>query len=120
MEVTLSALSLQLPPGGTMRLDAARGVTVRVHDGRLWLTEQGLPEDVILGPGECWRLRAEGRVVVQADSASRFELARPHARWRIGPRERIAAFGAALRGLFARHRHGRGWMPVPRPSALLP
>ena len=49
MEVLLSTLSLELPQGATLRLDAARGVTVRVRHGRLWLTEQGLLQEMKAG-----------------------------------------------------------------------
>jgi hypothetical protein len=92
MEVLLSTLPLQLPRGGTLRLEAARGVSVRVRSGRLWLTEQGLPDDVFLGPGDAWRLCGNGRVVVEADATSRFELVGPRAQWRFAPRVDGALF----------------------------
>jgi hypothetical protein len=117
MEVSLSTLSLNLPRGGTMRLDAARGVTVRVRCGRVWLTEQGLPDDVFLGPGQSWRLRRDGRAVIEADAASAFELAAPEARWRIARPGTRATPAQALRAALARREPG--WMPQPAPSALL-
>lgn len=120
MEVSLSVLSLQLPRGGTMRLRSARGVVMRVRCGRLWLTEQGLPDDVILGPGDSWRLRVDGRVVVEADSASQLELVGQPRQWRFGPRKRAGPLAGTLRDALARLRPQRGWMPAPRPSALLP
>ncbi len=117
MEVSLSTLSLSLPRGSTMRLDAARGVTLRVRCGRVWLTEQGLPDDVFLGPGQSWRLRRDGRAVIEAEQASTFELAAPEARWRIAPPDARATPARALRGALA--RRGAAWMPEPAPSALL-
>jgi len=127
MEVLLSTLSLQLPQGATLRLDAARGVTVRVRHGRLWLTEQGLPDDVFLAPGEAWQLRGNGRVVAEADATSRFELVGPRAQWRFAPHRAGAqlaaaparALGERLRAVLARWRAAPRWMPVPPPSALL-
>lgn len=120
MEVSLSALSLRLPQGATMRLEAARGAELRVRGGTLWLTEEGRPDDVFLGPGASWRLRADGRTVVEADSASDFELVGPGSPWRIAPRASPGTtLAARLRGSLARLRGTPGWMPVPPPSALL-
>jgi len=120
MEVSLSALSLRLPQGATMRLEAARGAELRVRGGTLWLTEEGRPDDVFLGPGASWRLRADGRTVVEADSASDFELVGAGSPWRIAPwASHGASLATRLRGSLARLRGTPGWMPVPPPSALL-
>jgi hypothetical protein len=91
-----------------------------VRCGTLWLTEEGRPDDVFLGPGAAWRLRADGRTVVEADSASDFELLGPGSPWRIAPRASPGTtLAARLRGSLARLRGAPGWMPVPPPSALL-
>lgn len=127
MEIQLSTLPLRLPQGATIRLEAARGVVVRVRSGRLWLTEQGLPEDLFVGPGEAVRLRGNGRVVVQADESSCIELAGLRTQWHFTPRRRAAVLAAAplramaraARTALAHWRRGAGWMPVPPPSALL-
>ncbi len=120
MEMSLSVLALQLPRDAILRLDAARGVMVCVRSGRLWLTEQGLPDDVFLGPGQSWRLRSAGRTVVQADQASTFELADARRRWRVGSRRAGRTGAQALRESLGRLRTDGGWMPVPPPSALAP
>jgi hypothetical protein len=120
MEVSLSALSLRLPQGATMRLEAARGAELRVRGGTLWLTEEGRPDDVFLGPGASWRLRADGRTVVEAGSASDFELVGPGSPWRIAPRASPGTtLAARLRSSLARLRRAPGWMPLPPPSARL-
>lgn len=74
MRVSLERVRLQLPREGTMPVEDARGVTVRVCRGRLWITEQGLRDDVFLDAGESWRLRRRGRAVLQAEAPTEFEL----------------------------------------------
>lgn len=96
MEATDITLSLRLPRDATMHLDGARDVRLHVRSGRLWVTEQGRPEDVFLGPGDAWRLRAGGRAVVQADAASAFELAGPRWLWLVRLRSWLGARARAL------------------------
>ena len=74
MELRIPALSLHLPARRTLRLDSARGTTLRVLAGRLWLAEEGLPDDCFLAAGDRHRVRSDGRVVVQSESASAVEL----------------------------------------------
>lgn len=120
MEIQLSTLPLRLAQGATIRLEAARGVVVRVRSGRLWLTEQGMPEDLFLGPGEAVRLRGNGRAVVQADESSCFELDGLRTRWRFElAAAPLHAMAGAARAALTHCRSGAGWMPAPPPSALL-
>ena len=50
------ALSLHLPPGSR----------VRAHSGTLWLTQEGLVDDVILATGENFEVKRQGLIVVNA------------------------------------------------------
>ena len=50
------ALSLHLPPGSR----------VRAHSGTLWLTQEGLVEDVMLAPGENFEVKRQGLIVLNA------------------------------------------------------
>lgn len=86
MEMSLSTLTLQLAKDATMRIEAARGVRLHVRSGRLWITEEGFPDDLFVGPGESWTLRGDGRALVQAERAAAFDLADPRMRWRLQPR----------------------------------
>jgi hypothetical protein len=74
MKLLTCTLSLHLPRRATMRLDAARGASIEVRAGMLWLTEEGLAKDVFLREGERCLLGTDGRVIVQAESDSAFEL----------------------------------------------
>lgn len=77
MHIELSALSLQLPRGATMRLEAVRGLIVLGRSGRLWLTEQGCGEDVFLHAGDCYKVVASGRVVIGAEQDASLALQAP-------------------------------------------
>ena len=94
MHIELSALSLQLPRGATMRLEAVRGLIVLSRSGRLWLTEQGCGEDVFLHAGDCYTVTGRGRVVIEAEqdaslalqvAPARREQRRLPARWTVRP-----------------------------------
>lgn len=51
------------------------GSEIRVISGCLWLTLQGLPEDVWLQPGEAWTLPVNGQVWLSAEPAADFRIA---------------------------------------------
>ena len=49
--------------------------TVRGIEGYLWLTQEGVPEDVVLAPGDCCTIRTKGRVAMEAlDGRARFAV----------------------------------------------
>lgn len=45
---------------------------IRLWTGRLWITQSGESEDVVLHPGEVYRSKASGLIVVEALDASTF------------------------------------------------
>ena len=67
MKIDLSDSSLHLPAGAALRLSKARGVKVLGIEGRVWLTEEGSPDDVFLCGGDTHLIGCDGRVVIQAD-----------------------------------------------------
>ena len=77
MHIELSALSLQLPRGATMRLEAVRGLIVLGRSGRLWLTEQGCGEDVFLHAGDRYTVAGGGRIVIGAEQDAALALQAP-------------------------------------------
>ena len=46
-------------------LEGAIGVEIQVHRGRVWLTQENDTRDIVVGPGEAFRLDREGRAVVE-------------------------------------------------------
>ena len=50
----------------TFQLRARRGERIECQSGELWVTQDGDPRDVFLGPRECFTLDRSGTAVVSA------------------------------------------------------
>ena len=66
--------TLDLPGGTLMPFLSVPGERVRVVCGRVWLTEEGNPDDFFLGHGEEVALGTHGIVVLEALGAARVQL----------------------------------------------
>lgn len=69
-----------------LRLSRARGTTVEVLDGRVWITEAGSERDAFVSPGKRYSISGNGLVVVGMDAGpgsevSRIALRPPLWRW---------------------------------------
>jgi hypothetical protein len=53
-------------------LPDARGATLRVTRGTLWITQEGDPQDVVLRAGDSWLVERNGLVVVEAQNDANF------------------------------------------------
>jgi Protein of unknown function (DUF2917) len=53
-----------------MPLDLPNGSTIVVYRGEVWITQEGMQDDVILGPGQRFDVRTEAPIV--ASSTKRF------------------------------------------------
>lgn len=81
-----------LDMGLALALDRAHNKTIRCVEARLWITEEGRAEDIILSAGEHYQPQGFGRVVISAlFGKTRFSL-----RTEPGWMTRIAS---ALRGI---------------------
>jgi len=60
----------ELAKGELVRLDGARGTTLRVTRGAVWLTQERDVRDVILGAGDVFTIDREGVTVVEAQGAA--------------------------------------------------
>jgi uncharacterized protein YjiS (DUF1127 family) len=67
---------LNLDPNGTLRMAGARGTTVRVLDGRVWITEAGHQADAFLAGGARYRVAGDGVVLIGAEARARLDLRR--------------------------------------------
>jgi len=47
---------IDIPRGGTLRIDDGEGATLHVREGELWLTEEGGCEDHLLQAGQRYRI----------------------------------------------------------------
>jgi len=51
-----------------LRLSDARGAALRVLRGRVWITQEGSPDDVFLEAGATHRFTRDGTAIVSAES----------------------------------------------------
>jgi len=70
---------LTLAPGDSINLDDARGTTVRVGRGQLWITQYGDPVDHPTRRSSDWAVERNGRTVVQAQQDTLVHLTGPGA-----------------------------------------
>jgi hypothetical protein len=87
--------SMQLARGAFARIRDAKGLLVQVHDGELWLTQDGDSRDYLVGTGESFRVQRGGLMLAYALRSSSVSLIAPmpsRSRWM----ERLARawFGA--------------------------
>jgi hypothetical protein len=57
---------LKLLNGELLELADARGTTLRVTRGRLWVTQQHDRRDVVVGAGDTWTVERHGITVAEA------------------------------------------------------
>ncbi len=65
---------LNLEPNGTLSMAGARGLTVEVLDGHLWVTQPGDGRDLILARGAHYDVEGDGVVLVGLDKRTRLDL----------------------------------------------
>lgn len=87
--------SMQLGRGAFARIQDAKGLLVQVHQGELWITQEGDRRDYVVSTGESFRVRRGGRMLAYALRSSSLSLIAPmpsRSRWM----ERLARawFGA--------------------------
>jgi hypothetical protein len=103
----------ELAPREILRLDGARGTTLRVTRGTLWLTLEDDPRDIVLGTGDSFTVDRGGLTVLEAQSdATVCALASYVDATRIAPRRPdIGARVAALFGSVGAADFERRWVP---------
>ncbi|HXU51149.1 MAG TPA: DUF2917 domain-containing protein [Casimicrobiaceae bacterium] len=93
--------ALDLSRGEMLALDDARGTTLRVSRGTVWITQEKELRDVVLGAGDTWMVERNGLTLVEAHAATALDIvgrgaepARMHVTGRTyvpGPLGRMAA-----------------------------
>ena len=66
MQLQLKTPTLALRQGEIVTLDDAQGVPIAASTGTVWVTQEGLYRDDIVGPGDCLVVARPGRTIVQA------------------------------------------------------
>ena len=65
---------LQLPRGAQLKLRDAAGTTVSALHGFIWITEENNPRDIVLQPGQSFRLAGRGLSMVEALSSASISI----------------------------------------------
>ena len=104
---------LSLGSGDLLNLDDARGTTIRVKRGQVWVTQDGDLADHVLDAGATWAVERNGRTILQAQSPTLVELSGHAAARAVRP---LAAAPApsqlvAWLGKVANDWMGRRWAP---------
>ena len=66
MQIELRSGAVQLGPNQTLKVVDAVGSTLCALEGSVWITEEDQPQDIILEPGSCYRLRHPGTALVNS------------------------------------------------------
>jgi hypothetical protein len=77
MRTDLPLASHTLPRGAMHRIDDGRGLLVQCLGGRLWLTQQGDPRDIVLDAGGEARIDRDGLSILTALRDARFVVLDP-------------------------------------------
>ena len=85
MAAAPSPRRLALASGDLVNLDDARGTTVRVGRGQVWITQYGDLVDHVLDAGDSWAIERNGRTILQAQHATIVDLTGPGAAAAIVP-----------------------------------
>lgn len=67
-------MKIYLQRGKVLRVDEASGRSVTAHEGTVWITEQDNRRDVLLRPGQSYRLDRPGVALVEAFSDASISL----------------------------------------------
>lgn len=81
-----------------LALDRAKGSRLTCASGEVWITVEGCQQDIILRPGESWRVEDSAPVVISALQPSLLVVAHPQASApRIAPRQMAESILLLLR-----------------------
>jgi hypothetical protein len=63
-----------MPKGSALRLKDAQGVALGIHDGMVWITEEGVIEDSFLASGTEYAIHGSGLVIISAECDARINI----------------------------------------------
>ena len=75
MTLELKSAALRLSRGQTLKLRDGLGSTICAREGTLWITEENSRKDVVLEPGQCFRVDRPGLTLVHAFADAQVSLA---------------------------------------------
>lgn len=71
MRFTITHLPIHLVPGAPLVIVEGKGTSLRVLRGRIWITQEDVPDDVFLEEGAVHTLSAAGKTVISAEGPAR-------------------------------------------------
>lgn len=77
MDLRTHPFGLILERNRTLRITDAAGASIAVHDGTVWVTQEGDPTDRVLGAGERFVADRGGVAVLQALDDARVTVSAP-------------------------------------------
>jgi len=66
MKIELRTGALQLQRGQMLKVVDGAGSTVCASRAAVWITEENRARDIVVEPGDCYRLRERGIAVIEA------------------------------------------------------
>ncbi|HEY3076850.1 MAG TPA: DUF2917 domain-containing protein [Burkholderiales bacterium] len=66
MTLQLKKGAVRLGPNQTLKVVDGAGSTVSALEGSVWITEENQPRDIVLEPGDSYRLRERGIALVNS------------------------------------------------------
>jgi hypothetical protein len=73
----IEVVETTIPKGRTLRIQDGKHLELRVVTGSLWVTQEGDPEDIVLGATDAHRIDRDGVTLVHAFGAVRLQIASP-------------------------------------------
>lgn len=70
MQFQLEQLPLRVRASEPLNIVGGAGATIRVLRGRVWITQEGSPDDVFVDAGGTHQFEGDGKAIVSAEGAS--------------------------------------------------
>jgi hypothetical protein len=98
--------TVDMTDGDLVKLENARGTTLRVASGTLWVTQERDHHDIVLNAGDVWMVERDGLTLVEAQARTALCLVGPGAEpAQVRQRHGRSDGSASLLGWFARRAH---------------
>jgi len=75
MKLEIASGALRIGRGQTLKMLDAVGSIICAREGTVWITEENSRKDVVLSPGNCFRVDRPGLTIVQAFADASVSLA---------------------------------------------
>jgi hypothetical protein len=77
-EMKLNRADIGLDNHETLAISNGAGYTVTCHSGEVWITQEGMLQDHVLGPTGSFVIRGHGNVLVEGYRNAKIQVTAPH------------------------------------------